>query len=538
MKILVIDDEESVRWAVRISLRRCGYTVLEAGDGEEGLKVARTQMPDLILSDVIMSGLDGFGVLKALRANPDTSVIPVILMTGVPEKADVRYSMEHGADDYLAKPFEQGALIAAIEARLERQRSIQAQAKHNEARLLDLLSVTHDLIAIADPVNGQLLYLNEAGKKMLDIDLNNVSGVQLGDFFADAGLTLKEKIACTEQNGIWVGECAFISRDRRAVPVSVQIMWHRPTNGKTDYISVVARDITERKRTEAKLEETHRELIRASRQAGMAEVATGVLHNVGNVLNSINVASTCIARNLKQSRAGTLSKVAGLLHEHETDLGTFLTKDPKGKKIPGYLSDLSEHMANEQESALKELGELQKNIQHVKDIVTRQQDYAKVSGVVEKLKIGDLLEDVLRLTINDFTHQGIEIAKDFDYENVLLLERHKVLQILVNLVRNAKQSCEASGSKNKRITLKVTTDKTRLRIAVSDNGVGILHENMNRIFAHGFTTKKNGHGFGLHSSAQAAREMGGELRVHSDGAEKGATFTLELPIRQDVVSRS
>src|SRR5438477_1901269 len=118
------------------------------------------------------------------------------------------------------------------------------------------------------------------------------------------------------------------------------------------------------------LKKAQNELLEASRQAGRAEVATGVLHNVGNVLNSVNVASSCLAENLRKSKAASLSKVVALLREHEVDLGAFLTTDAKGKQLPGYLAQLAEHLAGEQSAALKELSQLQKNIEHIKDIVT------------------------------------------------------------------------------------------------------------------------------------------------------------------------
>jgi signal transduction histidine kinase len=108
-------------------------------------------------------------------------------------------------------------------------------------------------------------------------------------------------------------------------------------------------------------------------------------------------------------------------------------------------------------------------------------------------------------------------------------EKHKVLQILVNLVQNPKQACYESGQPEKHLILRVTNGEDRVRIAVIDNGVGIPAENLTRIFNHGFTPRKGGHGFGLHSGALAAKEMGGSLRVAGEGRGKGATFTLELP---------
>lgn len=160
-----------------------------------------------------------------------------------------------------------------------------------------------------------------------------------------------------------------------------------------------------------------------------------------------------------------------------------------------------------------------------------QQNYARLSGVVEVFKIAELVRDALRLTEKGHLPSGIEIIQEMDDQLTVMLERHKVLQILVNLLRNARQACEASPHPEKQIRIKVTSDNGQLRIEISDNGVGISEENLQRIFAHGFTTKKNGHGFGLHSSEAAAKEMKGSLKVCSEGEGKGATFTLELPLQ-------
>jgi C4-dicarboxylate-specific signal transduction histidine kinase len=279
----------------------------------------------------------------------------------------------------------------------------------------------------------------------------------------------------------------------------------------------------------AALTVAQKELLEASHRAGMAEVATGILHNVGNVLNSVNVASSCVADSLKKSKAANLSKVVVLLREHEADLGAFFTTHPKGRQIPGYLAQLAEHLSGEQAGALKELAGLQKNIEHIKDIVTMQQGLAKASSLKEKFQVSDLVEDALRMNASTLARHDIEVIKEFTDTPPVTVEKHKVLQILVNLVRNAKQACEASGHQEKILTIRTASENGRVQIAVNDNGVGIPPENLARIFAHGFTTKQDGHGFGLHSGALAAKEMGGALSVASDGPERGATFTLELP---------
>jgi signal transduction histidine kinase/ligand-binding sensor domain-containing protein len=288
-------------------------------------------------------------------------------------------------------------------------------------------------------------------------------------------------------------------------------------------------EIEERKRAQAETERLQSKLLEISRRAGQAEVASSVLHNVGNVLNSVNIASSCVADKLRKSKVSNLSKVVKLLAEHEKDLGNFLTNDPKGRQVPAYLAQLAGLQAEEQANALEELAQLQKNIEHIKDIVTMQQSFAKVSGVTELVKPADLVEDALRMNASSLARHNIQIIKEFEEAQLITVEKQKALQILVNLVRNAQDACDISGRDEKRVTLRVTHGDDRIRIAVRDNGVGIPPENRTRIFAHGFTTKKDGHGFGLHSGALAAREMGGSLTVESDGPGQGATFTLELP---------
>jgi two-component system, NtrC family, sensor kinase len=297
-------------------------------------------------------------------------------------------------------------------------------------------------------------------------------------------------------------------------------------------------EITERQRAQAELEVVHRKMIDVSRQAGMAEVATGVLHNVGNVLNSINVSSSQVAHKLKKSKASNLSRVVALLRTHEADLGNFMANDPKGRQLPAYLAELSDRVAEEQSSALKEVAQLQKDIDHIKDIVAMQQGFAMVSGVVEPLRVNDLVEDALRMNSSALVRHHIHIIKDLQDGPAITTEKHKVLQILVNLVSNAKHACHNSGELEHKVTIRVRHAEDRVRIEVTDNGVGIPPENLTRIFNHGFTTRSNGHGFGLHSGALAAKELGGSLSAHSDGPGCGATFTVELPRKCTVVSNN
>lgn len=291
------------------------------------------------------------------------------------------------------------------------------------------------------------------------------------------------------------------------------------------------RDITERKRAEMELEKVHRELLETSRLAGMADVASGVLHNIGNVLNSANVSATVVAERIRELKVVNIAKVSALMRGHETNLLEFLSQDPRGQRLPGYLQDLSDHLVAEQGGLLKELDSLCKNIEHIKEIVATQQTFAKVSGVTEILPVVEVVEDALRMQSNSLARHNIVLVREFTAQPTITVEKHKVLQILVNLLKNATEACGYSGRADKSIVLGITEAEGRVRISVRDNGVGISQENLTRIFSHGFTTRREGHGFGLHSGALAAKELKGSLLAFSDGVNLGATFVLELPLQ-------
>jgi PAS domain S-box-containing protein len=300
----------------------------------------------------------------------------------------------------------------------------------------------------------------------------------------------------------------------------------------------VVQDITERKRADLELERVHKQLMTASRQAGMAEVATNVLHNVGNILNSVNISASLVAERVKQSKAPGVSRVAALLQEQGERVGEFISRDERGKRIPEYLATLGQQLVADQEMALQELASLRDNLEHIKETVTMQQSYAKLCGVTETIEVAELVEDSLRLNAGAFARHGVTLRREFNAVPKITVDKHKVLQILVNLVRNAKYACDESGKTEKLLTLRIGPTASGVRISVIDNGVGIAAENMHRLFTHGFTTRQSGHGFGLHSGALAAQELGGSLHAESDGPGCGAAFILELPCMAGDVVRA
>jgi ligand-binding sensor domain-containing protein/signal transduction histidine kinase len=277
-------------------------------------------------------------------------------------------------------------------------------------------------------------------------------------------------------------------------------------------------------------------LVTTARQAGMAEIANNVLHNVGNVLNSVNVSAALIGSKLRDSKSAGLVKAVNLMNEHAADLGTFITLDDRGKALPGYLNKLASALAQEKQGITDELESLTKSVDHIKEIVATQQSYSGATSVSEPVQVKDLLEDALRMNAGSIAHHQIDIVKEFAEVPLVLLDKHLMLQILINLIGNAKHALNGSTQQPHQIKLKLeiaeTTDTPRLRIRIEDNGEGIAPENLTRLFAHGFTTRKNGHGFGLHSCALAMKEMKGSITAFSDGLGRGAAFVVELPMNR------
>jgi signal transduction histidine kinase len=323
---------------------------------------------------------------------------------------------------------------------------------------------------------------------------------------------------------IWVRALRRLVRQRTR-ELHEEIEHHKRTE------SMLEAQIAERKRMEGEVTRSHQELLMASRQAGMAEVATSVLHNVGNVLNSVNVSAGVVGDKIRKSKVVNLARAAEMINEHSADLARFFQQDSKGQQLPQYLARLAQHLGEERSSILAELDALRKNIEHLKGIVRMQQTYAKASSSAEPVSPTELVEDALRLNSGALLRHEIRVIREYEPDLPdITVDKHKLLQILVNLICNAKNACEESIQPDKLLKVRIFNGQGLMKISVIDNGVGIAPENLTRIFNHGFTTRKDGHGFGLHSGALAAKEMDGTLVVKSDGPGKGAEFTLEIPV--------
>lgn len=277
-------------------------------------------------------------------------------------------------------------------------------------------------------------------------------------------------------------------------------------------------------------EQAQKRILTLSRYAGMAEVASSVLHNVGNTLNSINISTQLVSEKIQNSSLNNLASINDLLQQNKDDLINFLTNHEKGKYIPKLISLLFNEWENEKKYFINEMYSLQENIDHVNNIIAMQQTLGhQTIGVTEELLISDLLDDALIFNKLAYTHAGIEIVRDYQTIKKAIIDRVKVFQVLVNLIKNAIDALVENNNHKKLILRIKENDKNHFMIQIIDNGIGISKKNLPLIFTHEFTTKKKGHGFGLHNSALFAKEIGGVLTVQSEGVGLGTTCTLILP---------
>ncbi len=266
-----------------------------------------------------------------------------------------------------------------------------------------------------------------------------------------------------------------------------------------------------------------------ARSAGMAEVASGVLHNVGNVLNSVNVSVSVLREQIRKTKSDNLARLVSMLEENKDNISDFMTKDSKGRQIPKFLSLLSDQLSLEKKNLFNELDEMASSIDHIKNVISMQQSYAGSYGVREEVVLSDLVEDALKINLQGMDRHGVKLLKSYKDIPEMYIDKHKVLQIIINLISNAKYALIDSDNELKNIIVNVSEHEGMARLEVKDTGVGIEKDDISHLFEYGFKKRRDGHGFGLHHSAITANELGGKISVHSDGPGEGASFVLVLP---------
>jgi signal transduction histidine kinase len=275
--------------------------------------------------------------------------------------------------------------------------------------------------------------------------------------------------------------------------------------------------------------------VTSAHEAGMSEIATGILHNVGNVLNSTNVSVETIIKKLDHSVVDGLYKANNLLEQNINSLSDFLTINPKGKKLMNYYLELGVAVKGESDLLKKEASDLMKRLNLIKDIINTQQTYAKGSAEYkEQVSLIDIAENAIMAQSTSLIRHEIKLLRKFSEVPLVFAQKTKLVHVILNLVKNAKEAMSTVQDREKIITIEIGRNNlNKIFLSVTDTGQGVERENLTKIFSHGFTTKQNGHGFGLHFCANATDEMDAKISAASDGLEKGTSFIIEFNESQE-----
>ncbi|RMD73609.1 MAG: GHKL domain-containing protein, partial [Lentisphaerae bacterium] len=336
-----------------------------------------------------------------------------------------------------------------------------------------------------------------------------------------------ETICSTLQNQrrIFI-ECYCSKRDNSVFPAEITVNMLSVQNRES--LCFFIRNISSRIKTQEALREAQKELVETAHRAGMAEIATSILHDVGNLLNSVNVSCEMIDQKLTKSTIGTLLQVTDLIKQQD-DPVRFFSEDPRGKRIPHLLIEMGQRIQQEQAQLKSETGNLRNKIALIREVIQMQQSYAKAGLFEEEANVEQLVDDAIAIHSRALKQAQIKLNKKYRPVPHIRVAKSKFVHVILNLIKNAEEAVSALPASERRIDVEIFPLENEICVKISDNGVGIDPEDLGRIFTHGFTTKATGHGFGLHSCANMIKEMGGRIEVESAGRGRGASFSVIVP---------
>jgi len=404
----------------------------------------------------------------------------------------------------------------------------EKKAEEKLIRITQAVESSSDALGMADPM-GNHFYQNASFTKMFNYALEEFkNGLHPSVLYADKQIA--EDVFSTIMAGnLWSGEIEMVKKGGYKFPVLLRANAIKDNEGKTIGLVGTHTDITELKKAEAELAAAQQELVEKAHQAGMADIATGTLHNVGNILNSVTTSAQIIGDILRSSSISGFQKANNMLRDNMDRMDEFLINNPKGKKLMQYYLKLEDGFNAEHKETMGHITRLMDKVNAIVDVIAAQQSYAGASGLTEAYYLSDVVEDALTMQSVSTTRYGVRVQKDFHDIPQVPIQKTKLVHILINLIKNAKESMLGIQQQHRELAVSIDSNHDAIFVKIRDTGSGIAQENLEKIFSHGFTTKQNGHGFGLHSSANYMKEMGGRMWAESEGKGKGATFVLRFP---------
>ncbi len=430
-----------------------------------------------------------------------------------------------------------GIIIAIISTRaiLKAEASLRtanASLLEAEAKTRSLLESSPDLILNVGHDN-KIIYMNRAielDQSTTKIEVEDIIGLSIMDLslpeYHDAYKKAIREVFETGKSDII--ETHAIQNDKTD--------WFEnrfaaiETNGNVMEVMLISRDITQRKETEAQLVAAQKEIVEKAHQAGMADIATGTLHNIGNILNSVLTSVQVMKEIQETSNIAKLSAANNLLKENINTIEQFICENPKGKKLLQYYLKIEESIVDEQNTIKEHLARLNNKTDAISSVIAAQQNYAGTASLTEAFNLSQIIDDALTMQGGTIERYNISVTKNFNPTPDIPVQKMKLVHILVNLIQNAKDAMLETETEQRKLHFAVTSNDKKAYIKVTDSGPGIPEDDKEKVFVHGFTTKKTGHGFGLHSCANYMTEMGGRMYVESQGNRSGATFVMEFSL--------
>jgi PAS domain S-box-containing protein len=407
------------------------------------------------------------------------------------------------------------------------QTDLMAQFQAEEGLFLELLESVYDAVLITE-LGGRIVKTNGRAKDFFKYDRYEFFRCSILDIIsgADTLLLPTTQEYLRNQRHVFI-EAYCMCKDGTFFPAEITVNTIHMMD--EECLCFFIRNVTVRKEMEEDLQRAQEGLVDAAHSAGMAEIATGVLHDVGNILNSVNVSADLLIAQLKESPAKPLGQVCALLDEKADDIENFLTNDPKGQKVPLLLSKVHARLAASEEEMTREADNLMSKIKMIKDVISTQQSYAKAGLHMEETALPEILDDALAIQKSAMDKLNVSVEKKYEPVATVLVQKTKMVHVLTNLIKNSVDAMAGNQDRPRELVLRIGHIDSDVFIKIRDTGCGIEPENLKKIFTHGFTTKADGHGFGLHTCANFISEMGGSITANSKGRGTGSSFIISLP---------
>ncbi len=551
IKALIAEDDTASRIVLQNRLQSWGYKAYAAENGQVAWDIIQTHSPQLIVADWIMPVMNGLKLCKKIRQKTSCKHSYIIFLTSKTQNKDIVTALDSGADDFLAKPFDSNVLRSrlAVGTRIVKYENRLQKSEERYQRITD--SIT-DYIFTAKIVDGKIV-------KMLHSDtaiaVTGYSAAELNDkqslWFEIVHQSYRQRLSqmwakCLKSETVEPMEYQIIRKDQQRRWVKATFVPQLSSKGNLIACDCLLQDIDEKKVAENnmklakekaeklnyQLELTYKKLMETAHCAGMAEAAANVLHNVGNALNSINVSAGLVTEKIMRSEIPNLKKISALLDKNRSNIEAYLRDDTQGKHVLTYLKEVACQLGSEQKETIAKLNSLIKNVENVKEIISQQRYYTENKQNVVPASINDIIENAIQINNAALERSEISVIRDYEDIGTIYIDKHQTIQVLVSLIDNAANAIEKNGKHERTLRIKtVLSGSNKLTIEIKDSGVGIKKKLLEKIFQRGYTTSKNGHGFGLHSCVAAVRNMRGTITAKSDGPNRGATFILQLPFK-------